>query len=341
MTHRKSRYDWMVTPLFERISNRLPLPYPIAWLVISEVLFLFYFLVLLLFEGIDIQHIGADAILPILLTLISTGVILFSKSMENFTDSIKTFIDWPEEKIISWYSKLIQNTFSAKQMIKYAIPLSIISVFVSLGFKDFDSTQAKFAYSSFMFLIGFAGGCMLHSMIGIGRIVSALGDIEKLKVSIYQHPTTSIKAAGKLLFGISIFAAITYATALIYVCIEYRERLILGGALTRDFCIIFILVAFGLFVIGYFIFPQIKVHDLMAKYKYKKIRQFSKHLDSALDKVMNEPSRSNMEQVKELFEIQKELNRMSEWPFDTKFALTLISVVIIPILIVVITVLAK
>ena len=104
------------------------------------------------------------------------------------------------------------------------------------------------------------------------------------------------------------------------------------------FPIIILLLVFGLFVIGYFIFPQIKIHDLMSKYKYKRIREFSKHLDSALEEVMNQPSRAKLEHVRELFEVQKELNGMSEWPFDTKFLLTLISVIIIPILIVLIQV---
>jgi hypothetical protein len=185
---------------------------------------------------------------------------------------------------------------------------------------------------------------MLYSMIEIGKIISAFGDVEKLKVSIYQHPSASPKAAGGLLFGISCYAALTYIVGFVAVYFKFLKP---GFGIMKPvqyFPIVALLLIFGLFVIGYFIFPQIKIHELMSKYKHKRIREFSKHLDGALEKVMNEPSRTNLEHVKELFEVQKELNGMSEWSFDTKFLLTLISVIIIPVLIVIIqicTILSK
>lgn len=327
MSGKKNRYDWIVTPFPEQISKHLPLPYPISWLVISEMLFFFYFLVVLFFpdEEITTQYIlRREAILPILLTLMSTGIILFSKRMENFTQAVKTFIDWPEEKIITWYSKLIKKAFSTKKMMIHGITLGVICVLTCLFKKGVQINPIQISYLSIVFLVGLMGGAMFSSMLGIGQIISSLGNIEELKVSIYQHPSASVKAAGKLLFTISLYAAITYLVGLSYVFLSGFQ----ANPLT-----LLLLIGFGIFVIGYFIFPQIKIHDLMSKYKHKRVRKFSKHIDEALEKVMGEPSRTNLEHVKELFEIQKELNGMGEWPFDTKFILTLISVIIIPILI--------
>jgi len=323
------RYDWIVTPFVERISNILPLPYPIAWLLISEILFLFHFLVLFFFADkkyITFPYIAIDAIIPILLTLMPTAIISFSKRLEDFTDALKTFIDWPEEKIVEWHAKLISNAFRTKQMVRYGIILGIIVLIMCRGIKSLqtNSLPADISYLIFIFLLAFLGGATLYSMLGIAKIVNALGDIKELKVSIYQHPTASIKAAGKLLFGISSYAAFIYIIGLIYVFLKG----IMGG-----FTVTVFFVGFGLFVIGYFIFPQIKIHDLMSRYKHRRIRSFSKHLDLALEKVINEPTSANLAHVRELFQIQKELNGMSEWSFDTKFILTLISVIIIPILI--------
>jgi hypothetical protein len=342
MSGKKSRYDWIVTPFPERISNHLPLPYPIAWLVISEMLFFLHFLVMSFCNKghPSTQDIGKDAILPILLTLISTGIILFSKRMEDFTQAIKTFIDWPENKIMTWYSNLIRKAFSTKTMVVYGITLGVICVLASLSYlykTNIPIDYIQISRLSLLFLVGLMGGAMFSSMLGIGQIISSLGNIEELKVSIYQHPSASVKAAGKLLFIISLYAAITYLVGLSYAFLPGFQ--FPKNEPQENFFIALILIGFGIFVIGYFIFPQIKIHDLMAKYKHKRVREFSKHLDNALEKVMGEPSRTNLEHVKELFEIQKELNGMGEWPFDTKFILTLISVIIIPILIALIQIL--
>ena len=333
----KDPYDYMVTPFFERITRKLPLPYQISWLIISEIIFLFHYLVLLFFADdkyTSFEYLLVESIAPILLALIIISIISFSKRLENFTLALKIFINLPEDKLLEWYSALVNDAFSSKRMVAYGLPLGLLCVVLAIFTKPLiiNSPIAEFSFCVLLFFLGFSGGCMLSSMIGIGKIIYLVGNIKNLKVSIYQHPSASIKAAGKLLFSISVSSLLIYLIGLVYVYLK--------GAL-EGFFVSILMTVFALWVIGYFIFPQMKIHELMVRYKHKRIRDFSTHIDNALEGVLQKPSRENLEHVKELFEIQKELNGMSEWPFDTKLIFTLISLVIVPVMIALIEVFSK
>jgi hypothetical protein len=152
-------------------------------------------------------------------------------------------------------------------------------------------------------------------------MVNKLGQIESIKISLYQHPITSIRAVGKLMGKISL------ATILIYfIGISYHM-------FTRaDNIMIFITIFFGFFVLFFFIFPQAKIHRIMMKVKHQKLRNFSIYLEEALEKVTEDPSRENLLKVKELFDIQHSLSQMGEWPFDTKLFFTILTGIAVPII---------
>jgi len=65
-----------------------------------------------------------------------------------------------------------------------------------------------------------------------------------------------------------------------------------------------------------------------------RLREFSRHLEEALEGVTREPSRESVQRVRELFEIQKSLNEMGEWPFDTRKVFLIISGIAIPLIVV-------
>ena len=91
---------------------------------------------------------------------------------------------------------------------------------------------------------------------------------------------------------------------------------------------------FGLFVIAFFIFPQLNVHKIMSKVKHRKLMNFSNYIEESLQAVTEDPSVGNIQRVRELFEIQRSLNGMGEWPFNTKLLLTLLTGIAIPIFVV-------
>ena len=176
-------------------------------------------------------------------------------------------------------------------------------------------------------LIGFLGGTLLFVILRIAIMIHRIGNIEAIKVSVYQHPLSSIKAVGSLLFRISIIALFVYFFGISMLFTGIKQH---GG-------MVFIIIAFfGAVVVLFFILPQVKIHQIMFKVKHQRLRDFSVHLESALEQVTMDPSQINIQRVRELFEIQKSLNGMGEWPFDLQLLLLLITGIAIPIAVVVI-----
>ena len=162
-------------------------------------------------------------------------------------------------------------------------------------------------------------------MLRISIMVYKLGKIDEMKVSIYQHPVTSIKAIGKLMSRLALTILIIYIFGMSYFFTYIPSTSIL-----------FMNLFFGVLVLGFFIYPQINVHKIMSKMKHRKLMRFSAYLEESLQAVTEDPSGANIQRVREMFEIQRSLNGMGEWPFNTKLLLTIVTGIGIPILVVLI-----
>jgi len=164
----KDPYDYMVTPFFERITRKLPLPYQISWLIISEIIFLFHYLVLLFFADdkyTSFEYLLVESIAPILLALIIISIISFSKRLENFTLALKIFINLPEDKLLEWYSALVNDAFSSKRMVAYGLPLGLLCVVLAIFTKPLiiNSPIAEFHFvCSFSFSVFLVDVCFLQ-----------------------------------------------------------------------------------------------------------------------------------------------------------------------------------
>jgi len=186
------------------------------------------------------------------------------------------------------------------------------------------SGKPKIISLSILALVCFLGGGTLYSMAAIANMVHELGKLQAIKISIYQHPVTSVKAVGSLLNRISLYMIAIYLLAISVIYFE--------PALCKKH-MIGLAILFGVIVVSFFIFPQYKIHKIMAKVKHMKLRKFSAYLEESLEAVTKEPSRRNVQKVRELFEIQHSLNGMSEWPFDTKLLLIIITSIAIPLIV--------
>jgi hypothetical protein len=88
----------------------------------------------------------------------------------------------------------------------------------------------------------------------------------------------------------------------------------------------------GTVVLFFFIFPQYQLHRVMVLSKAEKIRTFSQHIESALDNAIKDPTAEQIEYIKDLLELKDMLQKIPEWPFDTKSLVGVISTTLLPIL---------
>jgi hypothetical protein len=248
------------------------------------------------------------------------------------------FIDWPNEKIISWNEKEIRSIFSNKWMVISGIIFSAIFLPI-VPIRVLWPTEAitpngllsiRISLLSIYFAVTFLAGGVVYSMVRISMMVYRLGKINEIKVSIYQHPVTSVRAIGKLMSRLAFTILIIYIFGTPYYI-----------ACKQSIPMMFINIFFGIFVLGFFIYPQMNVHKMMAKMKHKKLMKFSSYLEDSLQAVTEDPTVNNIQRVREMFEIQRSLNGMGEWPFNTKLLLTIITGIGIPILIVLIQIICS
>lgn len=319
-------YDYIVTPYPEQFARIVRLPYPLVYLLLSFTLFGIYLLSCYQ-SGENFEHAEFIALFSFLTGSIAVAIIWFSKALEKFTPSILLFIDWPKEQTLAWYETKIRSIFRLKWMAICGVALStvcLISIYCTPLWKNFKGAP-KIVFVAIYFLACFLGGGLLYSMGTIAKMVYDLGKIDSIKVSIYQHPVTSVKAVGALLNRISLSVIAIY---LLGISSIYFERELLHANHIN-----FLSILFGAVVIFFFVFPQNKIHKIMSKVKHLKLRKFSIYLEESLESVTKDPSRRNVQKVRELFEIQRSLNGMGEWPFDTRLLIIILTGVAIPLII--------
>jgi hypothetical protein len=125
------------------------------------------------------------------------------------------------------------------------------------------------------------------------------------------------------------------------VCFIFLVFTILVSPLTSNI-IILIWVGIGsVLILCFFLVPQLGIHRIMAVEKRQQLISFSKHLEEALSKSMNEPTSENMQRLKEMFELQAYLKSLNDWPFDTSTLWQLISALLIPLLLVILQIFFK
>ncbi len=324
MSSSRDDYDDIVTPFQEKISSYFKLPYPIPWLLFSCLLIYLHYLAM--HDYTDITSILPYAILGALPCILPTASIWFSKLLERFTPSMLMFIYDKNNNCLEWYESEIRSIFNNKRMCQSGLAMVILMLPIA-----FNSPLLPVFYSSIVTYIliiisvNFFAGAMIYNMIRIWVMIYRLGRANQIKVSVYQHPLTSVKAVGKLMSKLSFTMIGIYIFGISYQIFTEPAP-----------SIIFVCGFFGIFVLLFFLGPQIEIHKIMSKMKHERLMTFSEHLEESLQKVSSNPNRANLQKVRELFGIQQSLNKMGEWPFDTKLLLTIITTLALPIVIVLI-----
>jgi hypothetical protein len=94
-------------------------------------------------------------------------------------------------------------------------------------------------------------------------------------------------------------------------------------------------------IFSFFLLPHIGIHRIMALEKQQQLAFFSAHLEEAMKKSRTEPSLENIQKLRELFELQKHLKAVNDWPFNISLVWQLISTLFIPLLIVLLELVLK
>ena len=298
------------------------LPFPAPWLIIGGIL-------LGIGAAISVQQGGGEILRLVgmasaLIAAAGNAVVLYGRMLQHVMLTFPALLDIDRQEGQRWCCSRAAKILSVWPNILAGLVLGLIIVSVSynLIIEKFVSVVG-IAYGIFMFgSVGLVGGSMAWTMLGIGRMILAMGRDVPVKASLFEERTSIIRVASRMMLRVSLVAIAVYALG---VCIPFSYTPGLLGTLVT--------AVFGVFVILYFIIPQFNLHRTLVRLKQAKIAKLIPQMERTFESVAQEPTAENLHQLRELFQLQLVLNGRTSWSFGMKELLLLLGSVVIPLLV--------
>lgn len=308
-----------------KIQARIPLPFPLPWIAIALAIFGIGYAVSL-FSGADDAGILALAIICTLIAAISNAVIFFERILDEVADKCTELIGGDSGEINKWLTDWYREIFWSKKNLIAGLVLGSVCAISGAGeiTSFFHSAAGKGYVCGVSFFVTFLGGSMLWTMYGIGRFTASLGKDVEIRPSIFDSTTSSLRAVSSVIWKVSFTAAAVYALgiSIYFFC-----------PIERDPVMMAVVISSGLFVLLYFVIPQMNIHRVLVNLKRGKLKALVNQIERAFDKVTESPTPENINQLRDLFHLQDALNGKTAWSFGTKEVLVLLGSIFVPLLI--------
>lgn len=320
MSYKQSSDSWQM-----KVHKFLGLPFPFPWLIIAGFLFVMGYGIFALFD-VDVGKIRLLAIKTILIAAIANAVVFFERLLDEVADVFPEFLEEEKEKSQIWVSSWYENIFWSEKNIIAGFVLGFLVAACSIGkiSNIFDLTFPNTYIYFVHFIIGFLGGSMFWTMLGIARLTNSLGKDVKIKPSIFDSNTSSLRAASNVLWKVSLTAALVYLLGI-------SPNFFYGFKAQTLSAIV--IVGFGVFVVLYFIIPQTNIHKTLLRVKRERLAVLVNQIDATFDRVAENPTQEDISQLRELFDLQHVVNGRKSWSFGMSELLILLGTVIIPLII--------
>ncbi len=307
----------------ERLFGFIPLPLWLSVLLFWEIIFLIDYLLTLSLPG-GHEHIQVFGLITLFFASICVGTIYCSRVFHGLYGHLSFFIDESKEILFPFFHEQLKKCYQGIWPLVAGIVCATVAFFsfqkfiISLSPTDPSIVALRVAYISLGF---FFLGIALWALVSAIRIPIRFTHF-KIKVSTHQFAGNGLQALGAAFFKMSLSIAVTFlmvvATAI-------------ASPYSKDPVVLIWLGMAALLIFGFFILPQVGIHQIMAFEKNNRMQAFSTHLEDAMEKSLKDPSSENMQRLRELFELQQHLKSMNEWPFDVNSLWQLISALLIPL----------
>ena len=246
LSYEKSADSWQM-----KVQEFMKLPFPLPWLLVAGLLFVVGYIIVTLYEK-DLGTIRLFAINAALIAAIANAVVFFEMLLDQVADTFPDLLEEEKEKTENWICRWYVNIFWSKKNIFVGFVLGVLIIVARTGEISllFTSMAGK-NYAYFInFSVGLVGGSMLWCMLGIARLMSSLGKDVNIRPSIFDTNTSSFHTASSILWKVSFVAALVYILGIsqIFFCS------IDVGTFSK-----ILIIFFGMFIVLYFIIPQINI----------------------------------------------------------------------------------
>ena len=307
-----------------RIQVVMRLPFPLPWVLIAGLLFIIGYAIAE-FCGESTDAVRLIAIESVLIAAVANPVVFFEKLLDDVADTFPKLLDEEEGKAKQWVSRWYDWIFWSRKSMVAGLILAGICMFCAArgSVAIFASTVGK-AYCFVMsFVTGFLGGSMFWTMLGIARLMSSLGRDVQIKPSIFDSTTSVLRTASAVLWKVALIAASVYILGVSVYCF---------CSVRMSTVAMMIIMAFAVFIILYFIVPQMNIHKTLITIKRTRLQALVEQIDHSFDNVAAQPTPENINRLRDLFHLQDIVNRKRSWSFGTGELLALIGTVLVPLL---------
>lgn len=307
----------------EKALSVIPYPYYWSWSIFGALCALVSIAVLILSQGTSCPFIWVFLVLSALTAMQSIGVIWAQRRMRLFRETFIHLVEWPEERAKREYERQTAKIFDDVRMAASGIAAVALAHLISADYFGFGFHEyPSIAFHAVYYLAVYTLGAGLYVLVMTALAVHKIGELPLPASVLFSK---DMHAIGILYSKFTAYASGVYIIWVIFQ-IQTPHQLTLF-----DRSILSLLFAGVL--MAYFILPQQSIHHLMLTTKQKKIEAFSSHLSAVVDLALINPTYERLVSLNDLLHIQRQLDRMSEWPFSFYELLHIVLITIIPLMV--------
>jgi hypothetical protein len=297
--------------------------------LLGLLLFLLSVISLLIFEK-SLAYVGVFFILSFLIALESIIVFWAHKKIKSFQDTLLEIVELPPAEIKEWFERQELRIFHDKRLILPGFAMILIAHALGLDNNgiSYQSAVLNILIYGYYYLSVFIVGIGLYIVIMTGLMVHQIG---KLPLDITIIISKKIQSIGVIYSKFTICAACVYITWGVFHMLTPTQF--------SSFRMISWYVFFGLLLIFYFVLPQYGIHRMIIETKKQKVNTFSSKLRAVAEKAFANPVKENVSCLRSMFDIQRQLDEMSEWPFGSYEVVHISLIVVIPLVVVLLEIL--
>ena len=292
--------------------------------LLGVLFFLISIISLLIFEQ-SFAYVGVFFILSFLIAWQSVLIFWTHKKIISFQDILIEIVELPLAETEEWYERQELRIFHDKKLFLAGFVMILISHALGLDNNgiSYQSALLNVLIYAYYYLAVFIVGAGLYIVLMTGFMVHQIG---KLPLDINIIISKKIQSIGVLYSKFTICAASVYITWGIFHMLTPTQF--------SSFKMIVWYVFFGMLLIFYFVLPQYGIHKMIIETKNQKVKAFSYRLRAVAEKAFADPVKENVSCLRSMFDIQRQLDEMSEWPFGSYEVVHISLIVIIPLTIV-------
>lgn len=308
----------------ERAISSFPLPYYWAGAIVGALFFLISIIIMAYLE----KSFGNIVSFFFLSTLIAQQIIVVNwahEKIENLKDIFISMVELPADEVARWHASQESDIFNDKGMILVGVLITIIAI--KLGLDQFGLSSQSYQSYTFLkiyyYVAHYIMGAGLYVWIATALMIYKMG---KLPLRIDVLISKNIRFKGVLYSKFTLCAASVYVVWGLFHLSTPQKLSTLPALLWFS--------SFAILLCAYFVLPQYSIHQMMIKTKKEKLYIFSAYFKDKAEEALLNPTKENALRLKNMLDIQCQLDEMCEWPFGSYEVLHIVLIIIIPIIVV-------